>query len=62
MAVAKIHIALGQGDEQLLDQAIENLQSAIKIVEEKYKYKRGYPIAEGNLKWAYDEKKKFDKK
>ena len=60
MALAKIHIGIGQANPALLLESIDNLESAIQIFSEVYNYD-GYFIAHANLKWAKQEFEKLNK-
>lgn len=61
IAVAKIYIGIEEQNVQLIEEAVSNLQTAIDITRNVYKYPNGYPIAETNLVWAEQELSKFTK-
>lgn len=53
--VAKIWLGIENKDLQLINIGIKDIKEAIRITVEVENYKDGYPLAEGNLKWAEDE-------
>jgi tetratricopeptide (TPR) repeat protein len=55
MAVAKIYMGIEERNKTYIENAISDLKEAIRIAREVYQYPDGYPIAEGNLKWAQNE-------
>lgn len=54
LAVAKIFVGIEERNVGSIEQAIQHLKDAISITKDVFEYEDGYPIAEGNLAWAYE--------
>jgi hypothetical protein len=56
---AKVYVAIEDKNVALIEEAIADFTEAIRITEEVYKFKGGYPISAANRKWAQEHYEKI---
>jgi tetratricopeptide (TPR) repeat protein len=58
IGLSQTYLRIDIRDKVLIESAIQHFKKAIAIADE-LNYQNGYPIAEVNLKWAFDELSKL---